>query len=452
MEGDCVDHSITELHLTLVDAVIRMISRILVVAALFTSFQNIANAQDTCVVKGSSLANARSNYAAQCTLQRVDCDPFNGEWYCASYRLTSSVAPALTNAQPTLVVEVPTQPTTTPVQAAPPAPVVPAPVVIVTPVVPVAPTPTAPVVTTTNIKPACVYASSDPDNDGWGWENNLSCRVVSSSIRDTNTPTNTPATPDETPAPTTPAEVVQPSTPTNTAGKAPSDITDLILVTGQSNALGAGTSYNPSLDSPNSNVFAFTNSGWQVANLNQIWDLNWHPRNHPETDPSNNFALHFGKTVATRDSSKVIGFILASNPGAKISSWNYNSSFYNTLQAKALDAINQLPHKSALDGILWHQGESDGEDKQYYTDALYGLIYNLRNEPWVKSNAPFICGETKINSVNKRLNGLNTDSDPTTACVAAEDLSTRGDDRHFDARALRTLGSRYGNAYLDIVR
>ena len=230
-----------------------------------------------------------------------------------------------------------------------------------------------------------------------------------------------------------------------------SAITDLVLVTGQSNTLGAGSTYDPVPDAPNDRVFAFTDQGWQVANLNQVWDLDWHPRNHPETDPSNNFSLHYGKSVATADSSRVVGFILASSPGSKIEVWNLGSPFYNEVQNKVLDALNQLPHKDAIDGILWHQGESDGQDIPSYTVSLNALISNLRSEQWVDDQAPFICGETKIASVNRRLNLLNEDEDPNTACVAGIDLSTR-DGTHFDAPALRILGARYADAWLDITR
>lgn len=445
-----------------------------------------ALAQTTCVVSGATLTEARSNYNQQCTLERVDCDPFNGEWICASFRMNSAEPPALTVAQIT-----PAQPTPAPEPTPTPEPTpAPQPSPAPEPAGPDTATPD----TVSTARPTCVSANSDPDGDGFGWENSATCIVAPGSIltppAESTTPAEetastsepTPARPDCLRADSDPdgdgfgwennqtclvtdastvdalrSEPANDSSNTNTGNSngnttvTAADITDLILVTGQSNALGAGTAFNATLDAPNSRVFAFTNNGWQVANLNQIWDLNWHPRNHPNTDPSNNFSIHFGKTVAENDSAKVIGFVLASAPGARIANWELGSGFYNEVQAKVLDAINQLPHKSAIDGILWHQGESDGVDEQYYTDALYTFISNLRSEPWVASNAPFICGETKIASVNNRLNGLNRDSDPNTACVQAIDLPTRGDNRHFNAEGLRTLGARYGRAYLNIV-
>ena len=456
----------------------------------FTLFASHAvSAQEACVTRGDTLTQARDNYTSQCTLQRVDCDPFDGVWYCASFRLNSATAPAVTTGNAPLVPATPTPVTPVPATvsqtpAPPPIPAAPAP----SAPAPVAAPPAPQIASTNVVRPACVRSDSDSDGDGFGWENNATCLVSGNSIA-------TPANRTQVPAASTTAPVAQSAHPpclradsdsdgdgfgwenndtclvtnssvsqppplaarpvqTNTANGfvTASDITDLILVTGQSNALGAGTTYDPSLDAPDNRVFAFTSRGWQVADLNQIWDLNWHPRNHPDTDPSNNFSLHFGKSVASADASRVTGFILATSPGSKIEAWNPRGSFYNSIQNKVLDAINQLPHKSAVDGILWHQGESDGQDSQAYTDALYTLIASFRNEPWVQMQAPFICGETKIAAVNRRLNGLNRDSDPNTACVRGIDLSTRGDDRHFDARALRTLGARYAASYLDITR
>jgi len=141
------------------------------------------------------------------------------------------------------------------------------------------------------------------------------------------------------------------------------DITDLVLVTGQSNALGAGTSYDEFLDAPNNRVMAYTSNGWQTANLNQIWDRNWFPRTNPDTPPSNNFGFHFAKRVANKAPGRVVGFILLTAPGEPISHWNRDSEFFKETRNKVSRAINELPYKSSLDAILWHQGESDGEDR-----------------------------------------------------------------------------------------
>lgn len=321
----------------------------------------------------------------------------------------------------------------------------------------------------------------DPDGDGWGW-NGASCRVSSSSSGQTNTGSQSTATSASNSGSTSGSgQCLDPDgdgygwngatcrvAPTNSqsgtgsssSGSSSStdtvrasDITDLILLTGQSNALGANTAYDSSLDSPDNRVFAFTSTGWQRANLNQIWDRGWHPRNNPDTDPSNNLLLHFGKRVVSRDSNRVVGFILVSAPGAPIANWDYNGEFYQAVSARVLDAINQLSHKSQLDGILWHQGETDAQDTPLYGSKLYALISNLRSENWFSNGRPFICGEiAKRGGVNNQLNRLNTDGDSSTACVSAAGVETKFDNSHFTAVGLREIGRRYGDRYFQMTR
>ena len=228
------------------------------------------------------------------------------------------------------------------------------------------------------------------------------------------------------------------------------DVTDLVLVTGQSNALGAGTSFDEFLDASSNQVMAYTDTGWEVASLNQVWDLNWFPRTDPATPPSNNFGFHFGKRVADQAPGRVVGIILLTAPGEPISHWDNDSQFFNQTRDKVSRAINELPYKSKLDAILWHQGESDGEDRDEYGAALYDLIERFRSEPWFGDNLPFICGETAESPVNRQLARLNTDADEWTACVGAEGLPVLPNTVHFNAESLRTLGGRYANAYLEM--
>ena len=245
----------------------------------------------------------------------------------------------------------------------------------------------------------------------------------------------------------------------------PQDITDLILVTGQSNTLGSNSTFDTTLDAPHPRVFAYTSEGWQVAELYQSWDNGAHPGTGNREDISkihNNFALHFGKRLADLDENAVIGFLLVSEPGEGIDHWAPGAAGMLRVQQKTIAAINELPHKSALDGILWHQGEtdwllegtSDPDVNQpapidYYPVRLSALINNLRTENWYDNTKPFICGET-INAVgvNTHLFNLNSDSDNTTACVEGAGLpAIRESGNHFNASALRTIGSRYADTY-----
>ena len=272
-----------------------------------------------------------------------------------------------------------------------------------------------------------------------------------------NNPANVPAASDGAAsvnsAPTAPANSAPtaPANPSPTLPPFPGEITDVILVTGQSNALGADTAFDAALDSPVDRAFAFTSEGWVKADLHQVWDLNWHPRGDPATDPSNNFGFHFARKVAERRSHRMVGFILVTAPGAPIETWDYESDFYLSIRNRVVDALNQLPSKATIDGILWHQGETDWEDTPYYEGKLADVINNFRTESWYSSDKPFICGETAFAPLNRILTNLNTDGDPWTGCVESDGLQTQEDQVHFTAEGLRILGTRYATKYLQLI-
>lgn len=254
-----------------------------------------------------------------------------------------------------------------------------------------------------------------------------------------------------------------------------SEITDLVLVTGQSNVTGANTEFNPSLDGINISVFAFNSDGqWRIADLHQAWDQDWFPGNdslHDNTrQPFNNFALHFGKSVVQADNTRVVGVVVISSPGSGIAHWDRESLFYSQIADTATKALNAQGVKAQFDAVLWHQGETDWvahgtsdtaaadidkTNPNYYSDKLNALITNLRSENWMSDRAPFICGETLLSPVNSQLIALNTDDDPLTSCVEATDLTARPDDEsavHFSSEALRVIGSRYAEAYLQLTQ
>lgn len=304
---------------------------------------------------------------------------------------------------------------------------------------------------------ACQQIDSDPDGDGFGWENGRSCRAQ--VFLEEKYPIRFPACSDPKYDADSDGFGWENSTTcsSHNVGDGGRSITDLVLVTGQSNALGAETaiydpaSFDQNLDSPVKRVYVYSKTGWSIASLRQIWDLNWYPRADISGDPANNFAFHFAKQVVARDPQRVVGFILVTAPGQPISHWDKGQAFDSIIQRKVTSALNALPHKQQVDAMLWHQGESDYYNTAYYGNKLRQLIANFRSEPWVKNNAPFVCGETYNSPVNQQLAALNFDSDPNTACATANGLQTIGDDLHFSANSLRILGSRYARKYLEIV-
>ena len=206
-------------------------------------------------------------------------------------------------------------------------------------------------------RPTCQQADSDPDGDGFGWENGRSCVVAAKpELSEERYSLPYPACSAERYDPTGSGYGWENSRTCTTRnyGDGGSTITDVVLVTGQSNALGAETvlldpnSFSEQLDSPVKRVYAYTNTGWTIAGLRQIWDLDWYPRADIAGDPANNFAFHFAKSLVQQDPSKVVGIILVTAPGESISHWDHNEAFYSMLRQKVERALNALPQKTCL--------------------------------------------------------------------------------------------------------
>lgn len=322
-----------------------------------------------------------------------------------------------------------------------------------------------------NTKPQCRSATSDSDGDGFGWEDNRSCVVsLSAPSGQVQTVPLTSALPEERVVLRLPACSDQRFDPDGdsygwensrsctfkNAGDGGRTITDVILVTGQSNALGAETKpydpYDAALDSPVRRVYAYTENGWSIAGLEQIWDLGWIPRGDIGSAPANNFAFHFGKSLVRKDPDAVVGIIMVTAPGAGIEHWDIDGPFFDQINARVRRALEALPGDARVQGILWHQGETDFYRSNHYRNQLKTLIGNFRDQRWLADDAVFICGETLNSPVNANLLELNSDGDPSTGCVVASDLESIGDDVHFNADSLRTLGMRYSEEYQSLRR
>jgi len=316
-------------------------------------------------------------------------------------------------------------------------------------------------------RPVCLSFASDPDGDGFGWENGRSCVV-----RATQSTVSSITLPEEIVQLTLPAcsnERFDPdrdgfgwensrSCTFRNAGDGGNSITDVVLVTGQSNALGAETgrldpnSFVSHLDNSVQRVYAYSQSGWGIAGLRQIWDLNWYPRGDIAGQPSNNFAFHFGKSLVRNDPNAVVGIIMVTAPGKSIDHWDPEGDFFTEIDRKVGAALQSLPGNVKVQGILWHQGESDFYSTDHYRWRLQQLIGNFRGRSWFASDGLFVCGETLNAPVNEQLRALNTDGDARTGCVSATGLESLGDEVHFNAASLRVLGSRYADKYRSMSR
>ena len=267
----------------------------------------------------------------------------------------------------------------------------------------------------------------DSDNDGWGWDGTHSCQVQ----------------------PVTTSIATKSASVTNNKS-AIDGITDVVVMMGQSNALGHNTLVNLDYDHSDERIVVWTKyDGWQVADLcTQVWQGAWFPAtggacgNHP--------AFQIAKGIISKDPSRKVAVIPAGDAGKPITSWGAGAPSLLAVKHRIETALAQLPNVETVDLVAWSQGESDNGNEYNWYNNLTDLIYRLRFEDWFDSeNTRFIAQETAWSTVNNVVVWLNSDNDPLTGAVLAADQPLK-DYAHFSGDALRVIGHRYAAKYLQM--
>jgi hypothetical protein len=230
----------------------------------------------------------------------------------------------------------------------------------------------------------------------------------------------------------------------------------LYLLVGQSNMAGRGE-VSEADRTPHPRVLMF--------NKNKEWV--------PAVDP-----LHFdkpravgtglGKTfgilVAESNPEITIGLIPCAVGGTSIDVWVPGALDSATKTHPWDDCMERaklaLQH-GTLKGILWHQGESDANEKKVtkYEEKLSNLIHRFRTELQAP-NVPFLLGQLgqfesrPWNEPRKKIDRIIrnvAEKTPNAAFVSSDGLTDKGDGTHFNAESYREFGKRYAEAYLKMV-
>ena len=224
----------------------------------------------------------------------------------------------------------------------------------------------------------------------------------------------------------------------------------LFLLIGQSNMSGRG------IVEPQDRVAIP-----RVFSLNK--DLAWVPAIDPiqlERLAGVSMGRSFGRVLADENPSVSIGLIPAAVGATSLGEWTKGGEIYENAVRRAKAAMKS----GRLRGILWHQGEGDG---QIETDAMtYGVrwaqfIHDLRADLGVP-DLPVVVGElcrslyhrpdgkTKFAlEVNEQLAVMPL-SVPFCAFVSSDGLKDKGDHTHCVSASQRELGRRYAHAFLEI--
>lgn len=230
----------------------------------------------------------------------------------------------------------------------------------------------------------------------------------------------------------------------------------IYLLVGQSNMAGRGK-VNDADKTPHPRVLMFNESNEWVPAVDPIHF------DKPKV-VGTGLGKTFGTLIAESNPDITVGLIPCAVGGSSIDVWvpgahdkATNTHPWDDCMARAKVALKD----GTLKGILWHQGESDANEKKLpkYGEKLSDLIARFRTE-LNAPDAPFICGQLgqfesrPWNKSRKEFDRILKDvveKTPHAAVVSSEGLTDKGDGTHFNAESYREFGRRYAEAYQKLV-
>jgi hypothetical protein len=230
----------------------------------------------------------------------------------------------------------------------------------------------------------------------------------------------------------------------------------LFLLVGQSNMAGRGNVEQQD-KTPHPRVLMLNKEG--------AWAPAIDPLHFDKSAAGVGLGKTFGTLYADANPGITVGLIPCAVGGSPIDTWKPGVFYAATKSHPWDDAIRraQLALKSGtLVGILWHQGESDSNDKLApgYEAKLHDLIARMRKE-LDAPDAPFIVGqmgkfaESPWNDAKVQVDKAHQDLPKKvkrTAFANADGLKHRGDKVHFDSPSYREFGKRYFAAFQSLVK
>lgn len=229
----------------------------------------------------------------------------------------------------------------------------------------------------------------------------------------------------------------------------------LFILAGQSNMAGRGK-IDDIARQQNPRILALNKQlKWQPAVDPLHWD---------KSAAGTGIGKPFAEFIATKNPGVTIGLIPTACGGSSIKTWVPGATHDQTKSKPWDDAMERAKlamKDGTLAGILWHQGESDSNEKAAddHEKRLEELITRFRTE-LNAPDLPFIIGQLgrfpakpwdanreKLDAAQRAV----AKKMKNVRFVEAEGL-TSSDNLHFDTPSLRKLAQGYANAYLDIAK
>lgn len=168
--------------------------------------------------------------------------------------------------------------------------------------------------------------------------------------------------------------------------------------------------------------------------------------------------LPFAKTLIKKipDNISII-IIPTAVGGSSIKQWLGDSVYRNVkLFSNFLAKVEIAKQHGIIKAILWHQGESDANEKDIplYKQRL-GLLFSKFRAAVGNNELPVMLGELgsfsetpkNFDLINKAIHEY-TQGDKNSSVISTKDLKDKGDRLHFDSKGQRTMGQRFAKAYL----
>jgi len=166
----------------------------------------------------------------------------------------------------------------------------------------------------------------------------------------------------------------------------------------------------------------------------------------------------FGKTIIKKiPRDNYILLIPTAIGGSSISQWIGDSLYRNVkLLSNFREKVEIAKRYGTIKGILWHQGESDANEKDipHYKERLGQLFHQFRliagnnDLPVLLGElGPFSKDKEHFNLINKTIHDYSS-TDKNTTVIPTGDLKDRGDSLHFNSKSQRIMGQRFAEGFL----
>ena len=223
----------------------------------------------------------------------------------------------------------------------------------------------------------------------------------------------------------------------------------IYLLLGQSNMAGRGEITPAFVNEGNASVLMF--------NKDMQWVLAKHPLHFDKPKAAGvGPGLAFGVKMAEAYPKQTIGLVPCAVGGTSISKWKPGAFDKDTDTHPYDDAVARIEEAmktGIIEGVLWHQGESDTspEKAAAYLANLENLIAKIR-KVCKNPNLPVVVGELGVFKDNRKI--INEMIAPlpsrvsNTAIAKSDGLEQKGDGAHFNSASAQLLGYRFAEQML----